>query len=194
MALSQAEYQELSDEQLMEGVTRKEAAAFEALYERYHRRLLIFFCRMLRQDEAKAQDFLQDIFTKVVDKPHTFNGRSKFSTWMFAVAHNMVKNEYRRLRVREVMGIEQDLDVYPDPESEMVEKSFDAREFQKLVLQKLNKLDLQKRSTFLLRFQENFSITEISKIMACPEGTVKSRLFYTTKYLAEQLQAYSPQS
>ena len=48
------------------------------------------------------------------------------------------------------------------------------------------------RSTFLLKFQENFTIKEISKILNCSEGTIKSRLFKTTKLLAKALQAYDP--
>ena len=54
----------------------------------------------------------------------------------------------------------------------------------------LTDLDEIKRSIFLLRFQEHHSIREISEIMRCPEGTVKSRLFHTARYLSGRLREY----
>jgi len=179
----------LSDEMLMARVQQQDSAAFEALYDRHKQRLLRFFDRMLNQDHEKAQDFLQEIFIKVVEKPHYFSGRSSFSAWIFTVANNMVKNEYRRLQVRKVV-VPETLDVFSDPEAER--EIIDAREFQKLLLEKLDSLDPEKRSTFLLRFQEEFSLKEISEILGCSLGTVKSRLFYTTKYLATALKAFAP--
>ncbi len=185
-----AEGAELSDEMLMARVQQQDSAAFETLYDRHKQRLLRFFYRMLHQDNEKAQDFLQEIFVKIIEKPHYFSGKSSFLTWIFTVANNMVKNEYRRLQVRKLVVAEENLDIFSDPEAER--EIIDAREFQRLVLEELDGLDPAKRSTFLLRFQEEFSLKEISEILGCSLGTVKSRLFYTTKYLATALKAFAP--
>ena len=53
-------------------------------------------------------------------------------------------------------------------------------------------LDEDKRSTFLLRFQENFTIDEIGAMLGCPSGTVKSRPFYTCRLLADRLRVHDP--
>jgi RNA polymerase sigma-70 factor (ECF subfamily) len=90
----------ISDEHLMEGIHHGDTDAFNELYLRYHKRLLYYFYRMLGNSSEKAQDFLQDIFVKIIDHPESFNISRKFSTWIFSVAHNMCKNEYRRLAVR----------------------------------------------------------------------------------------------
>ncbi|MGB1206116.1 MAG: RNA polymerase sigma factor [Chitinophagales bacterium] len=187
-------YQNKSDEQLMEGIKLGKMQAFDELYLRYSKRLLHFFFRMLYKDAEKAQDFLQDIFLKVVEKPHLFDTKKRFSTWIFAVANNMCKNEYRRLKVRRNGSIyvgdfnvtENDI-ILPK-----IEQQIDSQHFKKLVVGELANMSEAKRSVFLLRYQEQFSIKEISDILNCSEGTVKSRLFYTTKTLAKKLQAYNP--
>lgn len=179
-----------SDEALIARVQQGDELAFETLYGRHKQGLLRFFYRMLNQDDEKAQDFLQELFLKVVEKPHYFTGRSSFTTWIFSIANNMVKNEYRRLHVRRIMVTEENLDLYSDPATPR--ESVDGSEFQTMVLEKLQDLDHNKRSTFLLRFQEEFSLKEISEILGCSTGTVKSRLFYTTRYLAAALKQFSP--
>ncbi len=183
-----------SDEELMESIKVGEEAAFDDLYHRYSKRLLVYFYRMLRGNEEKAQDFLQDIFLKIIEKPHLFGSKSRFSNWIFTVANNMCKNEYRRLGVRDRVFNEKDLDVFPHSgENNRLENHLDESEFKEALLKELTKLDQVKQSTFLLRFQEDFSIREIGEILECSEGTVKSRLFYTTKHLARKLKAFNPE-
>jgi RNA polymerase sigma-70 factor (ECF subfamily) len=53
-------------------------------------------------------------------------------------------------------------------------------------------LDEVQRQTFILRYTEEMSLAEIAEIMECPEGTVKSRLFYILKKLAKPLEVYKP--
>ncbi len=187
-------YQNKSDEQLMEGIKIGEMRAFDELYSRYSKRLLHFFFRMLRKDAEKAQDFLQDIFLKIVEKPYLFDCKKRFSTWVFTVANNMCKNEYRRLQVRQNGSIY--VGDFNTTENDIVlpkiEQQIDNQHFKKMVVGELATMSEAKRSVFLLRYQEQFSIKEISEILNCSEGTVKSRLFYTTKALAQKLQAYNP--
>ena len=60
-------------------------------------------------------------------------------------------------------------------------------------MKELEPLEFEKKSTFLLRYCAGFSIKRISQAMDCSEGTVKSRLFYTCKLLADRLMDYNPQ-
>ncbi len=108
------------------------------------------------------------------------------------MANNMVKNEYRRQGVRKCIVYEENLDNIAISGEDSCVGKIDSKEFNRLVLRELSVLGAAKQSTFLLRFQEHFSIKEISRILECSEGTVKSRLFYTTKQLAHKLQDYEP--
>lgn len=197
MALFKHNHKKPSDERLMELIQRGDISAFNELYDRYSRRLLLYFFRELGANEEKAQDFLQDIFLKVVEKPGLFDTERRFSTWIFTVAYNMCKNEYRRLEVRESAQNVLIADAASDDcegKYHQPEKNVDQRKFKKTLLAELEKLDDGHRSAFLLRHQQNLSIREISEILDCSEGTVKSRLFYTTQKLASKLRAFNPYS
>jgi len=194
MAIFKKKYNNFSDEQLMGFIQAGNVGAFDELYSRYCKKLLHFFYRMLGE-EGKAQDFLQEIFLKIVEKPKLFDTRKKFYSWIFSVANNMCKNEYRRNDVRKNVnhvenmdGLSTELkyDYFP------AEKKYDQKQFCFALQNELTKMEIEQQKTFLLRFQQNLSIREISEILECSEGTIKSRLFYTTKKLATKLTAYNP--
>jgi RNA polymerase sigma-70 factor (ECF subfamily) len=149
---------------------------------------------MLAGDEEKAQDFLQDVFLKIIEKPDQFNQKMKFSTWIFTIASNLCKNEYRRLKVRESTRNESNLDNYEHSHSiDMLHKIYHD-DFEKAIQVELRKMDPEQRSTFILRFQEHLSMKEIGDILNCSSGTVKSRIFYITKKLNTRLKEYNPYS
>lgn len=183
-----------TDEKLMQHIQQGETAAFDVLYQRYSKRLLYYFYRMLGGQEEKAQDFLQDIFLKIVENPNRFCTEHRFSSWIFTVAHNMCKNEYRRQDVRQIVVNTPDVDLFSNVTDgdHPIEMALDHQDFQEAVSNELATLDPCHRTTFLLRHQENYSIQEISAVLNCSEGTTKSRLFYTTRKLAQKLKNRNP--
>lgn len=187
MKLLRPQYKKLSDEKLMQHICNANMKAFNELYQRYKQRLLYYFYRMLGSSQEKAQDFLQDIFMKIIDNPEAFDSRRKFSTWIFSVAHNMCKNEYRRLEVRKAVTLEEQTDSFADVFND---NQLDLNDFTNQLYDELNKLDEAHRTAFLLKYREGFKIKEISKALNCSEGTVKSRLFYTVKKLSEKMECY----
>jgi RNA polymerase sigma-70 factor (ECF subfamily) len=182
-----------SDEELLGQIDRGDTEAFDELYRRYSRRLLHYLYRMLGEDEDRAQDFLQEVFLKVVEGGTSLGPGRRFAPWVFSVAHNLCCNEYRRLQVRREASAEvtaflsRSLDVYDAPGEEM-----DRRAFAESLHRQLALLDETRRSTFLLRYQEGLSLREIGAVMGCPPGTVKSRLFYTLRHLAAALAEHAP--
>ena len=173
-----------NDSELMKLIVLGDQSAFNELYHRYKDRLYYYFYRMLGNSTEQANDFLQEIFMRTIEKPESYNPAYTFQTWLFSVANNMCKNEYRRRGVRleyqDYESYEQKLDFMKEPAIEpefLLEKIF----------QTLNQLGEENRSAFLLRYREGFSIKEVAQILELPEGTVKSRLFYARKILAEKL-------
>ena len=173
----------LTDERLHVLMTRGNDRAFNVLYNRYKSKMLYYFYRMLGNDEAIAQDFLQELFFKIIDKPHLFDSTRKFSTWIYSVAHNMCKNEYRGRAVRKIIVKNPNIDVPCENNSNKgaEEKVLEA------IFKELENLDESHRTAFLLKYREELSIEEIAEILDLPAGTVKSRLFYTRKRLNEIL-------
>lgn len=170
-----------TDEALLASIQAGDPNALEELYQRYSKRLLRYFYRMLGNDEPKSQDFLHDLFVKVLEKSSQFDGH-RFSTWLFSIAHNMCKNEYRRLQVRR--------------SGHMTEREYflpmdiDLRAFRESLANQVTQLDDDKRQLYLLRYEMELPIDEIAEIINCPAGTVKSRLFFLKKELSMKLKAY----
>jgi RNA polymerase sigma-70 factor (ECF subfamily) len=185
------DYHNSTDEQLMQLVANNNPAGVKELYKRYSKKLLSYLFRMLGGDEDKAQDFLQEIFLRIVDKAADFDSGQKFQTWVFSISSNLCKNEYRRLKVRNKTENDSDLDQHFSVKSDH-ECTIDYRDLESAIQKELMKIDDQHRQTFLLRFQQNYTIREISEILNCPDGTVKSRLHHTTRRLASKLQEYNP--
>lgn len=184
--------QKATDEHLMALAGKGNSRAFALIYDRYAGKMQWYFLRMLGKDSEKARDFTQDLFVKLAEKPHLFDTGKKFSTWIYTVAHNMCKNEYRKLSIRhhvsgEDAGVERKVSGENDKDLEM---HVDKKTFEKMLEIELNLLDENHRTAFLLRYKEEMSIKEIADIMGTSEGTVKSRLFYTVKKLSEKLKAF----
>jgi len=184
--------QKASDEHLMAQAAKGNSRAFAIIYDRYVGKMQWYFLRMLGKDAELARDFTQDLFVKLAEKPHLFDTGKKFSTWLYTVAHNMCKNEYRKQSVRNhIPGDDYGVDrrVSGDNDKDL-EMHVDKKTFEKMLEIELNLLDENHRTAFLLRYKEEMSIKEIAEIMATSEGTVKSRLFYTVKKLSEKLKAF----
>lgn len=178
-------YSKFSDEHLMMSVHHGDVFAFNELYNRYSKRLLYYFYRMLGSSQEKSRDFLQDIFIKVIERPELFDTKRKFSTWIFSVAHNMCKNEYRRMAVRSNTVNEANAGQYSEvDEVYLLDRQLTADQ----IFKEIDHLEETEKSAFILYYREDFSIQEIGKILDLPEGTVKSKLFYARKKLANKLQ------
>ena len=173
-----------TDSELMQQIVSGDQSAFSELYSRYKGRMYYYFYRMLGNSAEQANDFLQELFMKLIEKPESYNPAFSFSTWIYSIANNMCKNEYRRRVIRreyeQFEATEPRLDYVDDTSIEpeqLVEKIF----------QTLDLLGEDHRSAFLLRYREGFSIREVAEILELAEGTVKSRLFYARKIVAEKL-------
>lgn len=191
MGLFSTDHRDLSDERLMEKVIRGDERAFGTLYDRYQRKMMAYFSRMLWSDREKAQDMVQELFTKLAQRPQSYDAGRPFSTWLYSVANNMCKNEYRSAETRKkaVPHLKAELDgtVAADHGSEV-----DRERFRERLEEELAKLDPDHKATFVMRYHEDMAIKEIAATFAISEGTVKSRLFYTLKKLAERLNEFDP--
>jgi RNA polymerase sigma-70 factor (ECF subfamily) len=189
MSHSRKGYLQQSDEELMLRLLDKEREAFSVLYDRYAGEMVNFFYRRLGRDEAKAQDFLHDLFLKLLNDPEKYQPGRTFRPWLYSIALNMCRNEYRSLKVRE----DYRLSGFPEISGRFEgSERIDMKLFEKELTARLRLLDETHREVFLLRFQQELSISEIAELMGCPEGTVKSRLFYTLKTLSVQLKVFNP--
>jgi RNA polymerase sigma-70 factor (ECF subfamily) len=187
------EYGKLSDDQLMKAIIKRDEEAFRELYDRYARHLLNFLLRMMNNDQEKARDFLQEVFMRVIRSADRYEPGRSVKTWLYTITLNLCKNEYRRLSIRRNHedGANTEAPSYTEIPAEHM---LDLDIFYKALDSELNKLPIHLRSTFILRFKVDLSIREIADVMGCSQGTVKSRLFYLLRNLADNLKSFNPYS
>lgn len=162
--------------------------ALTELYARYAAKLLGFFIKMFKGDVAKSQDFLQDLFVKIMEKKHLFDTDKRFYSWVFTIASNMCKTEFRKPFVISISNEELEHENLTVSDENVIDK----KAFKYLLKQKVHALDYNHKTVFILRFNERFSLKDIADITETSVGTVKSRLFYATKKITKELKEYSP--
>jgi|APCry1669189204_1035204.scaffolds.fasta_scaffold04094_2 RNA polymerase sigma-70 factor, ECF subfamily len=179
-----------TDEELLQLIRDGNKEAFSVLYSRYSIKLYNFFLRMLDKDHGKAEDFTHDLFLKIIENPFLFDMNRRFDTWVFHIAYNICKNEYRKMAVRNEyqQGPGKDLPVITEAGNDRS----DVLKFSEALDHHLQLLDERHKMVFLLRYQQEISIREIAEILDCPEGTVKSRLFTAIKRLSKKLSVFDP--
>lgn len=188
---------EPSDEALMEEFQRGDAKAFEVLLRRHERAVYHFLYRMT-QNPSVAEDLLQDVFLRVVHHAKDFQGRARFSTWLFTIARNLSHDHARRQKFRNHASLDAPLsqegegasrlDFVPSrdasPHENIVAKDLVAR------LQKaLQTLSEDQREVFLLREKMGLPFKEIAQIVGCPENTVKTRMRHALEKLSKALES-----
>jgi RNA polymerase sigma-70 factor (ECF subfamily) len=186
----------MEDRLLMHHLQQGDAAAFDELYKRYSKPLLGYFIRMLNYDKPKAQDALHDLFLKVIEKPELFDTAKPFKSWIYTIAYNTCKNDYKHNDiVKEAQAeLKHTEDVLDERFLLKAAARIDAKDFKLALVGVLETLPPEKKATFILRYQEDKPIAEIAEIMDCSEGTVKSRIHYTLNILSEKLTIYNPKN
>jgi RNA polymerase sigma-70 factor (ECF subfamily) len=190
MRLVNKDYSTFTDEDLMNTFIGGDRKAFEFIYARYEKFMVNFFYRKLWSDRIKAEDFAHDLFTKIIDKPESFDTSRNFKTWLFSVANNMCKNEYKKQEVRKNTGYDIPEGVEAEDGGALPDAEVDRVNFGAELKIELNKLNDKHREVFMLRHFDGLSLNEIAETLEINAGTVKSRLHHATKTLAENLAVY----
>lgn len=192
MFVVKKKYDSFPDEELMAYLSKGDKYAFDELYTRYAKAMLFYFKKMLWNDCEKAEDFVHDLFAKIIQKPESFDRDRSFKTWFYSVANNMCKNEYKKQAVRKNTSYSIETTFHLHDENTNVLSEVQDSIFGQVFEKQLNELDEKHREVFKLRHLDGLSLREIAEVLNANEGTIKSRLFYATKYLAVQLKEFNP--
>ena len=177
----------LPDAELMSRVGQGEHAAYEVLYNRHARRLGGFFLRMLAYDTAKAEDMVQELFARVWVHRASYHPTQPFSTWLYAMAYNLCKNDYRHEFVHQDYTAEC---LSREEPTVVADEAIERNELRQLLRQAVQRLPEAQRDAFLLHYDEELTVPEVARIMGCPEGTVKSRLATALTTIKRQIKTY----
>ncbi len=167
---------------LLQRIAAGELRAFETLYRAYHPRLTRFLMNMLHRSHL-AEEALNDTMMVVWKRPDSFNGTSKVSTWIFAIAYRTaLKTMSRYDEPREDLqaDLRQSSDAAADYEIEQ-------RQTQDILLGAMSRLSAEHRAVVDLTYFHDIGYREIAEIMDCPVGTVKTRMFHARHQLRQML-------
>lgn len=184
---------QISDEELMQKAIQGDKLAFGVIYDRWHLKMFNYFRKMLWRNTELAEDFTQDLFIKIAEKPAAFNTNYSFSTWIYTLASNMCKNEYRKQSIRKHISSEESgiSNTLTNDGEKNIETKIDESDLLHKIDQIIMQLSEEHREVFTLRYKEELSLKEIAEITQTNEGTVKSRLFYAMKKISEQAKDFA---
>jgi RNA polymerase sigma-70 factor (ECF subfamily) len=181
-----------TDQALVERAQRGDGRAFDILVLKYQQRISALISRYLR-DSAEVLDVTQEAFLKAYRALPGFRGESAFYTWIYRIAINTVKNhlvsqgrrppgEDVEAEVAEQMDMGGRLRENATPERELL-----TDEIADHVQAALDGLPEDLRTAIVLRELEGMSYEEIATAMACPIGTVRSRIFRAREAIDKRL-------
>ena len=147
--------------------------ALAELIRRHERPLRYFIVRLLG-DSAIAEDVFQDTWLSVIRKIGSLREIDAFTTWLYRIARNRVYQELRKRKL--LLPLDEDLEVPGNTEND----AFSAEDAAK-IHRCLEKLQPEHKEVLMLRFLEQMSYEQISKVISCNLGTVRSRIHYAKR-------------
>jgi len=185
----------LKETELVAKAKKGDQSAFSQLVNTYSEKIYNLALRILRNKED-AEDILQETFITVLEKLHTFDGRSGFFTWIYRIATNAALMKLRKKKIQYI-----DLPDNPDFQENLESKVFidwsqDSslnvynKEVKEVLSSAIGELSEIYKTIFILRDIEKLSIKDTSKILEISEENVKIRLRRARQYLRDKLSDY----
>ena len=175
-----------SDIELLDAWREGDRKAGSELFERHFDSVCRFFANKIDRD---VDDLVQRTFTACVEGKERFRGQSSFRTYLFGVAHNVLRSHLRK-RKREgdrfEIGISSVFDMGLNPTVLVAQ-----RKEQMLTLQALRRIPLDHQVVLELYYWEEMTAADLAEVLDLPEGTVRGRIRRAKKLLEEQLVALS---
>jgi RNA polymerase sigma-70 factor (ECF subfamily) len=168
-----------SDEILVEQIAAGSKPAMQALFARHRTYVYRWLLRFV-SNETLAEDLLSEVFLDVWRQAGRFECRSSVSTWLMSIAHHKALSARRR----RTEGAELDQKIEADPANQP-ELALQEKDRSELVRRALMRLSPEHREVIDLVYYHEKSIDEVAHILDVPPATVKTRMFYARKKLAE---------
>lgn len=189
-----------SDQELISRIQERDATAFETLFARYSEAIRRHAARMVR-DENAAEDIVQEVFLRVWTCAEQWNNQGEFRAWLFTIARNLALNHLRTVQRRRQQSLEIPADEIDDDGDESFssipswlidtaslkpDAMLEQAERYELLQRLVDELPEEKREVFQLFYESEMSLREVAVTLGIAEGTVKSRLHYAMKRLAQK--------
>lgn len=171
----------VSDEELMLECRKGDMSAFELLVRRYQDALVNYIYYIIN-DYHRAEDLAQETFLRVFKSASRYEPKASFKSWLYTIATNLSRNEIRNRARRNTYFLEDMVDEGEDVyHSEFMADTryqpdilYEKKERQQLIKKALKQLPENQRLALTLVTYQELSYEEISEILNCSIGAVKS--------------------
>ena len=173
--------QETSDEALVLSIATGDKQALQVLFGRHNVRVYRFVLRFLN-DESAAEDLVSEVFFDVWRQASRFEARSQVSTWLLAIARNKALSALRRRSTEE---LDDEVAEFIEDPADSPEVTMQKKQRSSILAECLTQLSAAHREIIDLVYYHEKSIDEVAEIIGVPQNTVKTRMFYARKRIAE---------
>lgn len=183
---------------LVQRCQRRDHAAFDEVVSRYKGRIFNYVFRMVGSSE-EAEDITQEVFVRMYQSLDTFRSEASLSTWLFRIANNLCIDHFRRSRKLRAHAYSLDETLGGGDDGERPEiadttqepyRALAQGELSERMEQAISAIPEKLRAVLILHDVEDVPYEEIARIVACPLGTVKSRLFHARMNMRQKISAY----
>ena len=176
---------------LVRRAKRGDYKAFDLLVLKYQSRIIGLAMKFVK-DIQTAEDVAQESFIKAYKSLDSFREESAFYTWLYRIASNTSKNYLiSKKRKNELLESEvfssEEVDIFDIPGGSSPEEILQANNLREVIFESLSNLPEDIRTAVSLREFEGLSYEEISKVLDCPIGTVRSRIFRGREIIQEKI-------
>ena len=169
--------------------------SFELLISAYDKRAYNIAYRIMGNEED-AKDMAQEALLRIYKSIKDFKGQSSFSTWLYRIVTNVCLDELRRRKNEKYISMDStiqtdsgELHMELCSDKETPESVYERVEQKELIMNAIGELSEDYKSAIVLRDIQGFSYEEISKMLDCSLGTVKSRINRARNMLRERLKS-----
>ena len=179
---------DLSDPEIIEQVLLGRTDLFGCLFDRYARRIFGYLWHFTNRKED-CEDFLQETFYKAYVNLKYCREREKFSSWLFAIAHNVAVSASKRLSFsyKKEIPLDTIMDTKDIASADDLNVELARAENIAKVRSAVDGMPAKYKEVAILFYYNELSLKEIGEVLALPVNTVKTRLYRCRKYLSHEL-------
>jgi RNA polymerase sigma-70 factor, ECF subfamily len=173
-----------SDEMLVERIAAGDKLAMQVLFARYRTPVYRWLYRFVGNETA-AEDLLSDVFFDVWQQAGRFEGRSAVTTWLLSIARFKALSARRR---RTHAELDETIETTVADSADNAEVALEKKHQGEVLRGAMTKLSPEHREIIDLVYYHEKSVDDAAQVLGIPSATVKTRMFYARKKLAELVQ------
>ena len=184
-----------SDEELVVRLASGDGAAFDQIFDRYHKQIYNFIRKQVSERE-NIEDLVQEVFLRVFKSAKNFDPEKKFSSWVYKIALNEVKRHWKKSAAKQTFslntpvgdeGSDSERQDFIEDFRDLPENVLERENFSETLKVLIDRLPEKQRTVVILKIYHELTFEEVAEICECPLSTVLSRMRYAVNKLRRWL-------